>query len=127
MVLSNLGYVQVQVTGGSHDGGIDGTFEAALVGLKMAYQAKKYDASNPVRAVAIRDFRGAMVSREQSGGLFITTSSFTDDAKMEARGAGPKIALIDGQQFAQVLLDNTIGIKSIVTEAEMDEDFFRDL
>lgn len=126
-LLDGRGFVEVQVTGRPSDGGIDGHCEVALVGLNLAFQAKRYNSGTIVRAPSIRDFRGAIVGRQQDGGIFITTSSFTDEALMEAKEPGPKITLLNGEQFAEMMIHDGLGIKDIVVRADVDEDFFKDL
>lgn len=126
-LLTKLGFVSVVITGGSHDRGIDGQFELKLVGLRLAFQAKRYQPGNIIRARDIRDFRGAMVANRQAGGLFITTSSFTDEARMEADAPGPVISLVDGKRFVEVMIHNNVGIRDVVVNADIDDQFFRDL
>jgi restriction system protein len=66
----------------------------ALLSFHVFFQCKRYKGS--VGAAAIRDFRGAMVGRTDKG-LFITTGSFTPEAKREAtRDGAPVLDLIDG-------------------------------
>ena len=80
------------VTGRSGDGGIDGqgVYQISLLSFPIFFQCKRYKGS--VGSSAVRDFRGAMAGRGEKG-LLITTGTFTDDAKKEARrdGARPSI------------------------------------
>jgi restriction system protein len=74
-LLRESGFVQVEVTGRSGDGGIDGKGIARIHGFMsfhVFFQCKRYQGS--VSAGAIRDFRGAMVGRADKG-LFITTGT----------------------------------------------------
>lgn len=76
-LLRESGFMQVEVTGRTGDGGIDGKGIARIHGLMsfhVVFQAKKYQ--GVVTAGQVRDFRGAMVGRADKG-LFITTGSFT--------------------------------------------------
>ncbi len=75
-LLRESGFVQVEVTGRTGDGGIDGKGIAKIHGFMsfhVIFQCKKYQGS--ISASDIRDFRGAMVGRADKG-LFITTGSF---------------------------------------------------
>ena len=126
-LLLKLGFVNIDLRGGPHDRGIDGQFEVSLVGLRLAFQAKRYQPGNVIRAREIRDFRGAMVANQQVGGLFITTSSFTDEARMEADAPGPVISLVNGERFVEVMIHNSVGIRDVVVDADIDDQFFRDL
>src|ERR1017187_5060498 len=116
-ILRESGFVKVEVTGRSGDGGIDGVgvLRLALLSFQVYFQCKKYKGS--VSASAIRDFRGAMVGRTDKG-LFITTGTFTADAKKEAtRDGAPAIDLIDGDQLCDLLKDLKLGVKTKMVEA----------
>ena len=103
-LLRESGFVQVEVTGRTGDGGIDGKGIARIHGFMMfhvIFQCKKYQGS--VSASDIRDFRGAMVGRADKG-LFITTGTFTPAAVKEAtRDGAQPIDLVDGDQLADKL------------------------
>ena len=103
-LLRESGFVQVEVTGRTGDGGIDGKGIAKIHGFMsfhVIFQCKKYQGS--VSAGDIRDFRGAMVGRADKG-LFITTGTFTSAAVKEAtRDGAPPIDLVDGEQLAEKL------------------------
>ena len=95
-VLRESGFVKVEVTGRSGDGGIDGTgvLRLNLLSFQVLFQSKRYRGS--VGAPVVRDFRGAMVGRADKG-LIITTGSFTTDARHEStRDGAPAIDLVDG-------------------------------
>ena len=96
-LLRESGFIQVEVTGQSGDGGIDGKGIMRLGGLlsfHVIFQCKRYQGS--VSVSQVRDFRGAMVGRADKG-LLITTGNFTKDAVREAtRDGAPAIDLIDG-------------------------------
>ena len=110
--------VQLQVTGKSGDGGIDGVGIARINGFlsfHVLFQCKRYQGS--VSASHIRDFRGAMQGRTDKG-LFITTGTFTRDAIKEAtRDGAPPIDLIDGEQLVQRLKELGLGVKIEMVES----------
>ena len=116
-VLRESGFVQVEVTGRTGDGGIDGKGIAKIHGFMsfhVIFQCKKYQDS--VGAKEIRDFRGAMVGRTDKG-LFITTGKFTHAAVKEAtRDGAPPIDLVDGDQLADKLKDFGLGIECEMIE-----------
>lgn len=125
-VLREKGFDQVEVTGKSGDGGIDGKGIAKINGILSFYivfQCKRY--KGKVSSKEIRDFRGAMVGRTDKG-LFITTGSFTRDAIAEAtRDGAPTIDLIDGDKLAEKLKELGLGIKvKIKEEISVDEEWF---
>ncbi len=128
-LLRESGFVQVEVTGRSGDGGIDGKGIARINGLlsfHVIFQCKKYQGS--VSSSDIRDFRGAMVGRADKG-LFVTTGTFTRDAVKEAiRDGAPPIDLMDGDQLADKLKELGLGIKTqVVEEVSVDPDWYKTL
>lgn len=116
-LLRESGFINVEVTGKSGDGGIDGKGVVKIGGLlsfHVVFQAKRYKETVPPSVV--RDFRGAMVGRADKG-LIISTGTFTRDARSEAqRDGAPPIDLIDGEELAERLKDLGIGI-DVRTEA----------
>jgi restriction system protein len=125
-LLRESGFVQVQVTGKSGDGGIDGVGIARINGFlsfHVLFQCKRYQGS--VSSSHIRDFRGAMQGRTDKG-LFITTGTFTRDAIKEAtRDGAPPIDLIDGEQLVQRLKELGLGVKiEMVESIEVDINWF---
>jgi restriction system protein len=111
-VLRESGFIQVEVTGKSGDGGIGGRGVVTLGGIlsfHVIFQCKRYRDS--VSSPAIRDFRGAMVGRADKG-LFITTGTFTRDARFEAqRDGAPPLDLIDGDELVAMLKQMRLGIE----------------
>ena len=115
-ILRESGFIKVEVTGRTGDGGIDGTgvLRIQLVSFQVLFQCKRY--KDTVGASAIRDFRGAMVGRTDKG-LFITTGRFTADARQEAtRDGAPPIELIDGDELCELLRSLRIGIAIEIVE-----------
>ncbi|UIE38416.1 restriction endonuclease [Leptodesmis sichuanensis] len=125
-LLRESGFIQVQVTGKSGDGGIDGVGIARINGFlsfHVLFQCKRYQGS--VTAGQIRDFRGAMQGRTDKG-LLITTGTFTRDAIKEAtRDGAPPIDLIDGEQLVQRLKELGLGVKiTMIESVEVDTAWF---
>lgn len=115
-ILRESGFVRVEVTGRTGDGGIDGlgTLRLQLLSFQVFFQCKKYKGA--VRAKDIRDFRGAMVGRTDKG-IFITMGHFTSDAKEEAaRDGAPPLDLIDGEQLCDLLKDLKLGVTTKMVE-----------
>ncbi|MFI6499896.1 restriction endonuclease [Nonomuraea typhae] len=129
-LLTRAGYEDVQVTGKTGDGGIDGvavTWEK-LSSFRVYFQCKRYSAS--VGPDAIRDFRGALDGRGERG-LLITNSRFTDQARQEAHRAGARhIDLIDGRKLCELLREYELGVTTTIRQVEdqqVDKTFFEDL
>lgn len=111
-LLRESGFIQVEITGRTGDGGIDGKGVVKLGGLlsfHVIFQCKRYKGS--VGSAVVRDFRGAMVGRADKG-LIISTGTFTRDARTEAQrdGASP-IDLIDGEDLTQKLKQFGMGVQ----------------
>lgn len=115
-LLREAGFIKVEVTGRSGDGGIDGqgVLRVNLLSFQVLFQCKRYQGT--VSAGAVRDFRGAMVGRSDKG-LIITTGTFSNDAKREAtRDGAPAIDLIDGDHLCDLLKDLKLGVHSEIVE-----------
>ena len=121
-LLREAGFIQVEVTGRSGDGGIDGTGIMRIGGFisfHIIFQCKRYQGS--VSSQQIRDFRGAMMGRADKG-LFMTTGTFTRDARKEAtRDGAPPIDLFDGNELVKKMKDLNLGV-IIETEEIIDVD-----
>jgi restriction system protein len=125
-LLRESGFTQVEVTGRSGDGGIDGRGIARIHGFMsfhVLFQCKRYKGS--VGASEIRDFRGAMVGRADKG-LFITTGTFSPAAVREAtRDGAPPIDLVDGVELAEKLKALGLGVRRETIEVvKVDEEWF---
>ncbi len=128
-LLRELGFINVEVTGKSSDGGIDGKGIIKIGGVlsfHVVFQAKRYQGT--VSSSVIRDFRGAMDGRAEKG-LILTTGSFSREAKNEAQRDGAKqIDLIDGNEFAEKLKDLRLGVNiELVEEVKIKNDWFKKL
>lgn len=126
-LLRELGFLNVEVTGRSGDGGIDGKGIIRLGGVlsfHIVFQCKRYQGS--VGPSIVRDFRGAMVGRADKG-LLITTGTFSRDARKEAKRDGaPPIDLFDGTDFVDKLKELKLGIKTVtVEEVTFENDWFK--
>ena len=109
-IFREKGFVKVEVTGKSGDGGIDGigTLKLSLLSFNVFFQCKRWKGS--VGAGHIRDFRGAMSGRADKG-IFLTTANFTSAAKKEAaRDGAEPIELIDGVEICNLLKELQLGV-----------------
>lgn len=128
-MLRETGFSQVEVTGRTGDGGIDGKGVARINGIlsfRVVFQCKRY--SGAVGSSAIRDFRGAMQGRADKG-LFITTGYFTREAVKEAtRDGAIAIDIVDGEKLAEKLKELSLGVKiELVERVEIDEEWFKSI
>ncbi len=128
-ILRESGFFQVEVTGKTGDGGIDGKGIVRISGFlsfHVIFQCKRYKGS--VTPSQIRDFRGAMQGRADKG-LFITTGSFTREAVKEAtRDGAPPIDLIDGELLCEKLKELKLGVATQMIEVvEIKKEWFLNL
>lgn len=127
-LLRESGFRQVDVTGRSGDGGIDGKGLLQinpLLSMQVVFQSKRYQANTPVTVSQIRDLRGAMAGRTDKG-IFITTSTFTADARKEALREGvPPIELVDAQKLVTMFEELELGLVP-KKSYEIDRQFFEE-
>lgn len=126
-LLRESGFIEVEVTGRSGDGGIDGhgiIRVAGLISFTVLFQSKRYRSN--IGPETVRDFRGAMIGRADKG-LLITTGGFTREARREAtRDGAPPIDLIDGELLAEKLKELKLGIETrLVEEVSINSDWFK--
>lgn len=116
-----------EAIGKSGDEGIDGIIAEDRLGLEMVYlQAKRWDGT--VGRPEIQKFVGALHGRRARKGVFITTGTFSADASAYVRNIDPKVALIDGAQLAQFMIDFNVGVSPDRTfeVKKIDSDYFEE-
>jgi restriction system protein len=128
-LLRESGFIEVEVTKRSGDGGIDGYGTIRIGGLisfNVLFQSKRYRGN--IGADVVRDFRGAMVGRADKG-LIITTGGFTIEARREAtRDGAPPLDLIDGRLLAEKLKELKLGVATTFVEhVDVDEEWFKSI
>ena len=130
-ILREGGFTQVEVTGRSGDGGIDGIGVVRISGFlsfKVLFQCKRW--KNAIGPGVVRDFRGAMTGRTEKG-LIMTTGSYTTAAMREAtRDGAPEIDLVDGKQLLDKLKELGLGVMTeqvVVEKVTVDPDFFANI
>jgi restriction system protein len=111
--------------GKSGDGGIDGIINEDRLGLDVIYiQAKRWEGA--VGRPEIQKFAGALQGQRARKGVYITTSSFTKEAREYASLIESKIILIDGENLSRLMAEHCVGV-SIVGQYEvkkLDSDYF---
>jgi restriction system protein len=117
-----------EVVGKSGDGGIDGVIKEDRLGLDLLFiQAKKWD-SNAVGRPEIQKFVGALHGQKATKGVFITSSTFTKEARQYAEGIERRVILIDGDQLSKLMVDYNMGVSEAETYTvkKINSDFFED-
>ena len=72
-------------------------------------QAKRWK-DTVVGRPEIQKFVGALAGQRAGKGVFITTSTFTQDARDFVKSIGTRIILIDGRQLAEYMIDYNVGV-----------------
>lgn len=111
--------------GKSGDGGIDGIINEDPLGLDVIYiQAKRWE--GVVGRPEIQKFAGALQGQRAKKGVFITTSSFTKEAKEFVSLIESKIILIDGEYLAKLMVEHNVGISTVgqYEVKKIDSDYF---
>ncbi len=116
-----------KAVGGSGDGGIDGIIKEDKLGLDVVYlQAKRW--KDPVGRPLVQAFAGSLEGFRARKGVFITTSTFTQDATDYVQRIEKKIVLIDGQQLADLMIEHNVGVTATQTFTlkRIDSDYFEE-
>ena len=128
-VLHKLGYgtsrADLLRVGRSGDGGIDGVISLDRLGLEKVYvQAKRWQSS--VGRPEVQAFYGALAGQRANRGVFITTSTFSQQA-VEFAGSVERIVLVDGSKLADLMIEYEVGVASrAVRIPKIDSDYFEE-
>ena len=75
----------------------------------------------------VQSFIGAMTGGGCRKGVFVTSSTFTSEAKKFAEGLNDvRLVLIDGFDLAKLMIEHSVGVqvKETIRVAKIDQDFF---
>jgi restriction system protein len=111
--------------GRSGDEGIDGIIKEDRLGLDVIYvQAKRWQ--NTIGRPHIQQFAGALQGQRARKGVFITTSSFSTEARDYAARIDTRIVLIDGEELARLMIAHGVGVATAATYElkRVDSDYF---
>lgn len=123
--LKAKGFEDIEVTGSSKDGGIDGHCRLSFLKISVAFQAKRWSQNVPVEP--LQRLVGSISGRFERG-VFVTTSEYSLAARSWLKETNPPIVALNGEEFAQQLLDLGLGVFSIpIVERRIDEGFFETL
>lgn len=113
--------------GRSGDEGIDGVISEDRLGLESIYiQAKRW--AGTVGRPEIQKFVGALHGQRARKGVFITTGTFSADAKNYVLSIDPKIVLIDGVQLVDYMIEHDLGVvlKAVYEVKKIDLEYFNE-
>ncbi len=107
--------------GGAGDEGIDGIISEDRLGLDTIYiQAKRWEGT--VGRPEIQKFVEALHGKRARKGVFITTGSFSADAREYVSHIDPRVVLIDGRELSEYMHDLSLGVTTEVKR--VDSDYF---
>ena len=74
----------------------------------------------------VQAFAGSLEGVRARKGIFITTSSFSADAREYVQRIEKRIVLLDGDELAELMYDHGIGVSTTAAYAvkRVDSDFF---
>ena len=113
--------------GKSGDGGIDGIIKEDRLGLDAIYiQAKRWQGT--VGRPEVQKFVGALHGQRARKGVFMTTSTFSFDARDYVQNIDAKVVLLDGVQIANLMIDAGVGVTPVATYVvkRLDSDYFEE-
>jgi restriction system protein len=116
-----------QQLGRAGDSGVDGVISEDRLGLDRIYvQAKRYAVANTIGRPDVQGFVGSLLGLGATKGVFVTTSSFSNQATEYVRHLMQRVILIDGQRLAELMIEHNVGIRvsRTVEFKRIDEDFF---
>lgn len=111
--------------GRSGDGGVDGVIREDRLGLSSIYlQAKRYQ-DTKIGRPDLQKFASAVSDHDATKGVFITTSSFSQDAR-DYKNKHVNITLIDGDELVKLMLEFGLGVSTELTVhlQKIDEDYW---
>ena len=74
----------------------------------------------------MQKFAGALAGQHATKGIFITTSSFTNEALSYASALAIKVVLLDGLGLANLMIEHGVGVttKTVYKIKRIDSDYF---
>ena len=131
LLLSKLGFDDLEVTKPSHDQGIDleGVIKEGngIISRPVFVECKRYSETNTVGIELIDRFKGSISKGGPSAkGVFITSSSYTQSARRAAADRMNTIHLVDGNRLAELLKEAELGVKvETIDVVTVNEDYFK--
>lgn len=129
-LLLKMGYGRNRIEAGkaigkSGDEGIDGIISEDRLGLEAIYiQAKRW--AGTVGRPEIQKFVGALHGKRARKGVFITTGTYSNEARDYVAHIDPRVVLIDGVQLAEYMIEHNLGVttKAVYEVKRIDADYF---
>jgi restriction system protein len=113
--------------GRTGDGGVDGVVNEDRLGLDRGYiQAKRYASTTTVGRPDVQAFVGSLVGLGATKGVFVTTSTFSAQARDYVKHLPQRVVLIDGASLADLMIEHDVGVRTnrTIEFKRIDEDYF---
>lgn len=104
--------IKMDTTAKTGDSGIDGIGylrTPELMTYKIVLQTKRFT-KGPVTGPDISNFAGTISGHNADRGIFVTTSTYTNDAISRSRQGANLITLVDGDELVDLLFEHRMGI-----------------
>lgn len=107
----------ILATSKTNDEGIDGIINQDVLGFdKIAIQAKRYSEEQKIGRPLLQSFAGSLIGKGLKKGIFITTSSFNENAiEFVNNQVNLNIVLIDGKKLADLMIEYDLGTSTVDT------------
>lgn len=111
------------------DGSIHGIIKGDRLGLDAIYvqtERRQIHSASSVGRTEVQAFVGALTGHRTRKGVFITTTSYSREAREYVQNLEAKVALIDGTTLAKYMIEFDMGVSLVETYAvkRLDSDFF---
>jgi len=115
-----------QAIGRSGDEGIDGIIKEDRLGLDAIHVQAKRWTDRTVGRPEVQSFAGSLEGVRARKGVFLTTSTFSGEARDYVERIDKRIVLIDGEQLAALMYEHGIGVTPTASYAvkRVDSDYF---
>jgi restriction system protein len=96
------------------------------LGLDRVYVQAKRFSEGTIGRPQVQGFVGSLVGRAATKGVFVTTSTFSQQAIEYAKNLPQRVILIDGQRLTDLMIEHDVGLRVIraIQFKRIDEDYF---
>lgn len=96
----------------SHDVELSGFVNIDELGLNKFFLAAHNKIEEDINLIDVQSFIGAISSLGISNGVYITTSKFSEEAKLLKTHGAVRVILLDGREIAKLMIKFNIGVKT---------------
>jgi len=118
LFLLRLYGLELERVGGSGDEGIDGIGTAPLspiLSSRVAVQVKRHDPhGKPTGREVVALFQRDAQTKGAERAILVTLGRFSEPARRAAIVTSPTVDLIDGERLAELVLEQKLGVRSVI-------------